>query len=400
MVVGKVVYDAFKKPTDEFKRFFLEPGWKNPKIINFSYSQLTTGSAVEIEMKNGVTITRKTPAGLTLVGAFSADDNYYDGSYVYMEYKDSLWVSHYATMITNTTSTTEVAFIEYSPNTGAVTDVYAVVDLRIYTDKGMTTLLATQAGETFGCGSTGALTLATIAAETSAASELTLAGTTSGGCVWGRYSGDDVSYDNAEIYISYASYAGQVKFGHCTMDGADPTNEIRFYEATDDGDYTTTATATTVKDFYRVRWFYASVQPKADANENVLLTDSACANVDGSGGDVWGMIEEAYDTSLHSRYHAPRQHYSMLKTIRLGAAISTTTNAYVVALTFTPVDYPVAITENYGLSSNIQYPNLDIELKPGTDLSMTVIDVAGAVTVDIEYQIIEAERASAVYPAA
>ena len=317
MVVGKVMYHDFKIPSDPYKRYYLEPGWKNPKLIDFSYSQTTTGSAVEIEMKNGVTITRKTPAGLTLVGAFSADDNYYDGSYVYMEYKDSLWVSHYATMVTNATSTTEVAFNEYSPNTGAVTDVYAVVDLRIYTDKTMTTLLATQAGETFGCGSTGALTLATIAAETSAASELTLAGATSGGAVWGRYSADDTDYDNAELYMSYVAYSGAVKFGHCTMDGADPTNEIHFYEATDDGDYTTTATTTTVKDFYRLRWLYASVQPKADGNENVLLTDSACANVDGSGNDVWGMIEEAYDTSLHSRYHCPRQHQSVLRSLRI-----------------------------------------------------------------------------------
>ena len=56
MVVGKVVYHAFEIPSTPHKRFYLEPGWQNQKRLEFSYSQLTTGSAVEIEMKNDYTI--------------------------------------------------------------------------------------------------------------------------------------------------------------------------------------------------------------------------------------------------------------------------------------------------------------------------------------------------------
>ena len=229
MVQGAVLYK--EGCTKDILYHFGKTAWKEVHTVDFKWDQLTTGSSVEVAMKNGVTITNIGVSGITLVGAFSADDNYYDGSYVYVEYIDSMAVPHRAYMATNTTSTTEVAFTEIGTGTGAVTDCYAITDLRIYTTMRGVTELATQAGETFGCGSTGVLTLGVIAAEKSAAVEGGMLGV---GSVYGRYSGDDTDYDNAKGYMSYTTYAGEEKYAICTMDGADPTNEIIFYEGVAD----------------------------------------------------------------------------------------------------------------------------------------------------------------------
>lgn len=399
MVQGYVQYQEGLTP-DHLLHMGDIASWKEFHTINFKWDQLTTGAAVEVGMKNGVTITNIGIVPVTLVGAFSADDNYYDDSYVYITYIDSMAVSHYAYMATNTTSTTEVAFTEIGTGTGAVTDCYAITSITIFTDVSGAVALPTQAGETFGCGATGALTMGVVAAAASVAVEGAMLGI---GTVYGRYSADDTDYDNAKAYMCYITYAGEEKYAICTMDGADPTNEIVFYEATSNGDddyYTTTVTsdARPVRDFYRLCWLNVSVDPKADANENFLLTDANCANVNGVGADVYAMIEEAYSSSIHSRFHAPRQCRCILMSLKADA-VGTSTNFYYLDLVYTPKGYIKEITERFTLYLDKSLPELDIEFQPGTDFYLNIIDAAAPLTVNITYQIIMAEKQGAQYPA-
>lgn len=368
--------------------------YKNVKFVAFGFTQLTTGTAVEIEQKTGTAITRIGKVELTLVGAFSADDNYYDGSYVFITYKSADGITHTAYMATNTTSTTEVAFTEIAldyTDLAAVTDFYLPLSIAIYTDVTRGTLLPTQAAETFGMGSTGALTQGTVAAETSEATQLTLLGV---GAVFGRYHTNHNDYDGAVQYIEYVTPWGEVKWAHCTTNTTDSTTEVRLYEGTLSTNGLVIAGTTTVKDFYRRRTLYTTKDP--NATHTWLLTDAACANVDGSGSDVWAMIEEGYYYSVHSEYHCPLQHKAILHFLEMMGPASAT-NYGIVTITFTLAGALQPTTLNFTIAAASEVPHLELTLKPGTDCTFTIIDGAAAFTADVYIKIVEAEDKGSSY---
>lgn len=71
-------------------------------------------------------------------------------------------------------------------------------------------------------------------------------------------------------------------------------------------DSTTEVAVSGADDFYRVRDLYTSRTPKTGHFH--ILTDDACSNVDGSGGDVYGMIEENNYSMITSRYFVPSRY--------------------------------------------------------------------------------------------
>jgi len=369
--------------------------YKNVKAVRFGYSQLTTGTAVEIEQKTGTAIARIGKTELTLVGAFSADDNYYDGSYVFITYKSNDGITHSAYMATNTTSTTEVAFTEYDVDgndIAAVTDFYLTLTIDIYDDITKGTPLPTQAAETFGMGSTGALTFGVVAAEASSA---VAAGRLGVGAVYGRYHTNHNDYDGAVQYMEYVTPWGEVKWAKCTTDTTDSTTEVSFFEGTSVTGYgVVTAGTVVVADFYRRRTIYTSFDP--NAGHTWLLCDSNCANVDGSGGDVYGMIEEGYFYSIHSEYHCPLQHYAILHFLEMMGPGSAT-NSAIVTITFTVRGSLQATTLNFTIAAASQVPHLEIVLEPGTDCTFTIIDTANAFTADVYIKIVEAEDKNSSY---
>ena len=110
------------------------------------------------------------------------------------------------------------------------------------------------------------------------------------------------------------------------------------------------------------------------------------------------MIEEAYSSSIHSRYHAPRQSRSLIHSLKVHSA-ATTTNFFYLDMVYTPKGYIKEITERFTFAYNDQIGDLDIEMEPGTDFYLKIEDAAAALTVNITYIIFEATRPNAQYPA-
>ena len=371
MSAGAVIYRSIKgnrKYDPHVDQFLTQASvFKNVMAVDMFHSQLTTGSAVEIAEKTGTAISNIGKTELTLVGAMSANDNDYDGDYLYVTYKDVNGDTYAARMTINTTdSTTEVAFYKYDVDgtvtATAVTDCYCIT--------AFSCSQAVKAGHTAGCGATGALTTAVIQAEASAAVEADLHGV---GTVYGRYHTDHANYEDAVSYIEYSTPWGEVKYAAVTANDNAVTEEL-YYEGTlSTNRKTVTAGSTSIKDFYRLRWLYCSATP--ESGHTYLLTDADCGNVDGSGNDVWAMIEESNYYSVHSRYHCPLQHNAVMHLLELRGP-SSATNYAIVAVTYTPKGHNKETTINFTMSGVDIVEEADIAIEPGTDISMTIIDGA------------------------
>lgn len=348
---------------------FYNPGL-DIRVINAHPSAVATGGAgadVEFYDKVGTAISNIGKTGIVCELLCTADDAYYEDAVFTYVWKTTAGVTTTSTVTgTATMLTTSLAMVP------AIADHYCAVSL--------TSSIPTQAGETVSVHTTGteATIWATIAAASSAALETAMWGT---GSVYGRYSADHASH-NAETDVATLYYItpwGEKKGPATFTTAADSVTEAAFINAA--GIY--------VKDFYRTRELTITVVP--DGAQTFLLTDANCANINGSGNDVWGMIDAPYLESLHTRHMCGRAVTDNFRTFLCGFTdaqyLITAEHAYI-KVTYTPkdgneVEYISPIIN--GVESSVVTKDIEsfnwlptpIELEPLSEVFIEAYDDAG-----------------------
>lgn len=368
VTVGVMLNEKLEFPiADEFlQQIITSNTWiKKPRIQQIEIQQLSTGSLVPVEEITGSAASLIGKTELTLVMAVSVDDAaYYGGETVTITYKSNDGVTHSALATIDPVKTdNEEPFYKFglgsdgiSYGAVAVTDFYQLLT--------MVTSKVTQGGETIGCGSTGALTQGVIAAANTIASAANIHGI---GDVYVRGIDDTASMQAKDFKLTYFTPWGEQKDAIATT-AADATTEIRFINAA--GVY--------VGDFYRPITFWAETVPAA--TKNVLLTDAACSNVNGAGGDVYGFIEEGIKEMLSSYFFAAPNRITIIHGIHVEVA-TTNANAIIIQINYTPFghDHQVAIQHVYGGGAG-HVDVLNLRVEPDTDFYLSLIDVGDAKT--------------------
>lgn len=336
-------------------------------------NQLTTGTDVEVEMGAATAAIAQIGKNEIAVKLGASADGAATNAIVYtLVYFDSAMVSHTAVATgTATLDTTQVAF------TPAIADFYAAYSFTASAGAAGINVYVETSGST--------AVWATITAAATAATEAQLLGV---GAIYGRGSADHADADNKLLYLCYENPAGIIKYGHCTLT-ATSTDEIRFFEATDDGDGTTTATTTTVKDFYRVRWFRSSAA--ATANAYFIITDADCGNIDGSSGDVYAAILAGNDAWATSRFHVRVGYTAWLIDLRAFIVQSAAGDGVNLILNYTPKGH-AATSKKIIIQGSIQYSD-PIALEEDTDFYVETSDIANAVTLCLDLAFIEVQDA-------
>jgi len=350
---------------------------KQPRKHRVHILQLTDGTPTAVEESTGVTIARIGKTELTLVGAGSADDNYYDDETVTITYESNDGVRHTASMIFNTTTTTEVAFTKTGVNSSdginygkvAVTDFYNLLT--------MVTSKVTQAGETIGIGATGVLTRGVIQAAATAAVAADIHGI---GDVYVRGIDDTASLQSKATKLRYFTPWGEQKFAVAST-VANATTEVRYFIASS----AFVATAVYVGDFYRALTFTTETVPAG--GKNMILCDEDVTNVDGSTGEVYGMIEEAIKEMLTSYFFAAPNRITYLQSLHVDIPAAAA-NGVLVHIVYTPYGHPHPVLEEHSLSGGSHHKeNLNLRIEPDTDVYLKIADIADASTpsLRIEY---------------
>lgn len=355
------------------KKYLWATGNQDIEERIISANMLTTGATeIEVESTDSVAIAQIGKAELTLVLSGDADNASTSGKTYTLVYYDSDGDSH--TCVGTGTSDLNSNAVAFVP---ACSDFYCAYSF---------TASATDANVNVIAKVAGGATYATVAIAATTATEANLLGV---GAVYGRAHTNHADSAGEIQYLCYINPWGEKKFGHCTH-GADGTDEIRFFVGTDAGDGTVTATTTTVKDFYRIIRYWVPVAPTANSHE-FFLTDAACANVDGSGGDVYGVVRELEYESINTRCHARQGYKSYLGQViftcpTVAAADSFTGTIYLTPLTGDEQGFPII----FGGSGAIW--DCPIEVKPETDVYFTILDAATAATLGIQVVFVEVEQ--------
>ena len=350
------------------------------KEFNVQHNKLTTGAtAIEFEALGDVALAigqiGRTEIAVSL-GA-PVDQATHNTVIFTLIYNDADGVSHTAVATgTATLATTQVAFVP------PITDFYAATSFTASTTFTTQDVIVETSAST--------AVWATITATATAATEAQLLGV---GAIYGRTSTNHDDGDGVHLYLEYLSGTGLVKHGHCTINTTDGTTEVRFFEAADDGDGTTTATLITVKDFYRIRWCHTNKTPTSNTGE-FLITDAACANVDGSGGDIYGIMVEGDYEMTNTRYCTPTGYDAWLghwHVMAAQVAVGAATDTYDFVRTFYARGWSQLRTEShrFGQEMTDSNPILLEELK---DYTFGILDNATAQTVTLTYIILEAKR--------
>jgi hypothetical protein len=349
---------------------------KKPRAQRVHITQLSTGSLVIVEESTGLTVSRIGKTELTLVGAGSADDNYYDDETVTITYQSNDGVIHTAGMIFNTTTTTEVAFTNQGLNSLGVDETGTVV-IDFYNLLTMVTSKVTQAGETIGIGSTGALTRGVIQAAATAAVAADIHGI---GDVYVRGIDDTASLQSKATKLVYFTPWGEQKYAEAST-VANATTEVRYFESTPDWVVTTVF----VGDFYRPLTFWTETVPAG--TKNMFLTDADTGNVDGSGGDIYGMIEEGIKEMLTSYFFAPPNRITFIG--ELGVDVPAAgANSITIEINYTPFGHDHPVKEQHHYAGGIGHEHgINLRVEPDTDLHLEIVDVANANTpsITVEY---------------
>jgi len=203
------------------------------------------------------------------------------------------------------------------------------------------------------------------------------------GSIYGRGSADHADADAKLLYLCYQTPWGEEKFGHCTLT-ATSSDEIIFYEATDDGDGTTTATTTTVKDFACVVWFRSSAA--ATSNAYFLITDAECANANGSGGDVYAIIPNGNTVGCALARRVPDGYTGWIGRISAFWVQTAAGDGYALILNYT--EDGVAKSERIVFDSCIYYSD-PIPCDERTTIYLEEADTASATTLCVEVTFVE-----------
>jgi hypothetical protein len=169
---------------------------------------------------------------------------------------------------------------------------------------------------TTGMGANAELRLATIAAAATYPVVTTLFGA---GDVYGKEETNTAGDVGKVITLSYLTPWGSIKTAKFTL-AADTTTIVRL---------TDTTTGLVTVDFYRVREMsttavtgkYVAIGYDADKRAGTVALDT-----------FYGVIEEAYDRSIHSRYMVPKDRKAWLAYICVGQAIGTNLDTYLTIL--------------------------------------------------------------------
>ena len=323
--------------------------------------QLSDGTQTAIAELATITITGIGKTELTLVGAASVNSNDYDGHKIDITYKSSNGETHGAQMYFNTTnSTTEVAFTKTGAESGAVTDFYCLLTMSATYDP--------DGGHTFGIGSTGALTMGVIQAGATAAVAADISGV---GPVYVRGVDNSASMQSKAHVLKYFTPWGELKTATAST-AADSTTEVRFIIGT-----------VWVADFYRVSEFVTETVPAG--TKYLILTDAACGNVDGSGGDVYGCIEEGILQSIHSNFWVPATRRAWLGLIHIQFP-QLGTSEVAMQIHCTPLGAAQPMIIPFNAIGHMHYP-LGMEIEPDTEISFTMADIANAGTGDFHLTI-------------
>ena len=335
-------------------------------------TMLTTGTDDELEADDGIALSYIGRTEVTLVLSGDGDNASTTGKLYTFVYKDRDGVEH-TTVGTGTATLngTPVAFVP------ACSDFYCPVSFTASAaDANVNVIALVAAGATH----------ATISTTTTAATEAQLIGI---GAVYGRSHTEHGDADSKVHYMEYLTGYGTVKYGHCTQTTTS-VNEIRFFEGTYDiSTDLVTATTTTVKDFYRVRRLWTLTTPTANSHE-WILTDADCGNVDGSSGDIYGLILEGKYESIMTRYTCPVGYDAWVAKIDVAAAVSADADSY--TFTQTWVNRYSAITHvclwEFTYTLHKEDPILLDEL---TDVIFTINDLATADNISGDIVIMEAK---------
>jgi hypothetical protein len=279
------------------------------KRLDTIIQQTCTDAIAELRATAGVALDNASKTEGTWVVACGANDAANRSMKVEMTYKTASGVLKYTSTTTGVDATTETAF---SP---AVTDGYSVVSLTS----------AAAIATSLGVGPTGALTVATIAAGQTAATEATLSGVTTNGGLWVSADADAAAYYGKKVWGQYVTPWGEIKNFVGTIHGTNSTTEVTCFESS----FSTpdTATTVTVRDFYRIRWARSNYAPATGAHYFVLGDHDAATQYAVIAGDDY--------CSIHTRYTAPKY-----KTTEHASSILSADNAQQTA----------RATQNYGTS--------------------------------------------------
>jgi len=191
--------------------------------------------------------------------------------------------------------------------------------------------------------------------------------------------------DGSVFTMDYQTPWGDIITGAvCTLT-ATSVDEIRFIKSD----------STTVKDFYRhVRWG-TDTTPTSNTNE-CILTDAACANLDGSGGDVYGVIMVGNDWTMNSRKY-PRTGYDTWLIVdhifAPSGAIGATTDTYNFLVNWVPSGETVVHVDKHIFRGHDENEIPYGPLAEGYDCFLEFSDNAAPGIGTFEFTYIEVERA-------
>jgi hypothetical protein len=263
--------------------------------INTHLTQTSTGTQAELESTDSIAIAQIGATELTLLLAGDADNASTNGKTYTLIYKDSAGASQTAVGTgTATLNGTPVAFVP------AVTDFYEAVSFTPSAADANVNVYAATAGI--------AAIYATVATTETATNPDACLGV---GTIYGRTHTNHDDGDGDVLHMDYFTPWGDfVKNATCTINTTDGTTEVIFRKTTTAGVLQTLVNNTAVtstlnaNDIWYIVDLWTNSAPTANTHEH-LITDADCANVDGSGGDVYGVIKETEFSSTFTRFRVP-----------------------------------------------------------------------------------------------
>lgn len=327
------------------------------QICTLGGYQTTTGSAVNFEMSDSITISAigKTEATIVLKG--SADNAKSLGVVVTAVYRSNDGVSH--TSIGTGTATLSSAPVAFVP---AITDFYALDALTVDAANDTVTLtFQTAAGTVYG----------TISVNTTEATEEQMLGI---GAIYGRTHTNHDDGDGAIMTLDYFTPWGEIKLGAtCTINTTNGTTEVRFYESDD---------TTTVKDYFRTIHLSTNQVPTANTHE-FLITDADCGNVDGSSNDVYACINEGAYQSYNLRFYCPEGWSAWVARIRTHGVLNNGTDSFILGMHITrPNEAAKVVPIWIAAEKTVERPDL-FAMDEETDVYFDILDNAGAQTFQV-----------------
>jgi len=209
--------------------------------------------------------------------------------------------------------------------------------------------------------------------------------------------------NEAQVYIrAHTNAAGYDTYG-VTLSWLDEAGVLYdpVYTAFNLADSTTEVAVSGATNYYRTHTMTSSVTPAA--GHTFSIGDADHAN-DGSGNDLWGVIEESNYGSIHSRYYVPTANeagktmYGYLGKIRArydGVVNGAGAIEYcTLTVTCTPADLGYETTLAYRIQAGEEFVwEAPFRLQGATDTTFVVADdAATGGNFEFEYVIVEVTR--------